>query len=112
MGLQLLEMFFPKQDEEGKEVAFSGYIPMRNMIMGANSINAHLAYGTMTTRYTNDKNIRPVFFKRSFVPYRHQSNVSYTAETLDRISRILTIPNHFIVDVDTFSKHAYRNYHF
>ena len=112
LGLQLLEMFFPKQDEQGKEVAFSGYIPMRNMIMGANSINAHLAYGTMTTRYTNDKNIRPVFFKRSFVPYRHQSNVSYTAETLDRISRILTIPHHFIVDVDTFSKHAYRNYHF
>lgn len=77
--------------------------------MGANSINAHLAYGTMTTRYTNDKRIRPVFFKRTFVPYLHQKNVQYTSDTIDRIPRILTIPHNFMVDLEKFSVHVYRN---
>lgn len=111
LAMQLLEMFFPKQDEQGVERPFAGYIALKNMIMGANSINAHLAYGTMTTRYTTDKKIRPVFFKRTFVPYSHQKNVEFTLETLDKIPRILTIPHHFLVNVDTFSKHVYRDLH-
>jgi hypothetical protein len=109
LALQLLEMFFPKRNEKGEVEPFAGYIKLSNMIMGANSINAHLAYGTMTTRYTNDKKIRPVFFKRSFVPYLHQENVQYSLATLDKIPRILTIPHHFLVEVESFSKHVYRN---
>jgi hypothetical protein len=81
------------------------------MIIGANSINAHLAYGTMTTRYTNDKRIRPVFFKRTFVPYLHQKNVAFTLDTLDKVPRILTIPHHFAVDAVKFSENVYRNLH-
>jgi hypothetical protein len=109
LGNQLLEMFFPKTEDNGETAPFAGYIKLSNMIMGANSINAHLAYGTMTTRYTNDKRIRPVFFKRTFVPYRHQKNVQYSSETIDKIPRILTIPHNFMVDLDKFSIHVYRD---
>lgn len=108
LGLQLLELFFPKKGEEGEVAPFSNYIHLKNMIMGANSINAHIAYGAMTTRYTEDKRVRPVFFKRHFVPYTHKENVSYTIATLEKIPRILTIPHHFAVDEITFSKKCYR----
>jgi hypothetical protein len=111
LGMQLLEIFFPKKDAQGEVAPFSNYIKLSNMIMGANSINAHIAYGTMTTRYTQDKRVRPVFFKRTFVSYSHQENVSYTIETLDKIPRIITIPHHFIAEAEKLSKHCYRDLH-
>ncbi len=107
LGRQLLELFFPKVSEDGDKVAFKGYIPMQNMLMGINSTNANLAYGTMVTKHTQDKRLGPVFSKRLFIPY-FEPNKEYTEEMLDFIARIYTSPKGFHVDVAELSRILYN----
>jgi len=92
LGLQLLEKFYPATNEDGAVLPFKGFLGMENMIMGVNSTNSKLAYGTMTTRYTLDKKLAPVFSKRDLVPFLKESNVKYDIGDLSRIKRIYTLP--------------------
>jgi hypothetical protein len=107
LGKQILELFFPKEDADGNKKAFEGYIPMQNMLMGINSTNASLAYGTMVTKYTEDKRLGPVFSKRLFVSYP-VPNVEYTIAMLDRIARVYTVPKGYYVTAEEFALDKYR----
>ena len=107
LGKQILELFFPKEDKDGNKKAFEGYIPMQNMLMGINSTNASLAYGTMVTKYTEDKKLGPVFSKRMFVCYP-LPNVEYTIETLHEIARVYTVPKGYYKSAEEFALEKYE----
>lgn len=108
LGKQLLELFYPKTREDGTLVPFQGSIPMKNMLMGVNSISTNYEYGTMLTKYTEDKKLSPVISKRQFVYYTREKNVEYDPETaLDRIGRIDTIPKGYYCSVEQMSEIMY-----
>lgn len=111
LASQLLQLYFPIYDAEGNKKPFDKYISMTNMLIGVNTVNSKEAYGQMLTRYTNEKRVRPVYMKRLFVPYLHQSNVDYSDEMISLIPRILTIPHGYYYPLETFSKHSYRDLH-
>lgn len=104
LGAQLLEIFFPRTDLEGNILPFQGHLRMKNMIMGINSTNAAIGYGTMTTRYTEDKRLGPVFSKRDVVRYIHTGrNVAYdNVKALEAIPRIYSVPKGYFIS----DKHA------
>lgn len=110
LGAQILELFFPEYDDEGQIVPFHNYLLMKNMIIGVNSINASLGYGTMTTRYTQDKKLRPVFSKRQIVPYLAKPVTGYDVDAMLRnIDRIYTIPKGYIQTVEEMSALCYAH---
>jgi hypothetical protein len=110
LGTQILELLFPQRDEEGRIVPFQNYLLMKNMIIGVNSINATLGYGTMTTRYTQDKKLRPVFSKRQIVPYLQKEVTGYNVDDMLRVlDRMYTIPKGYIHTVEEMSPLCYSH---
>ena len=107
LGLQLLEIFFPKEDKDGNILPFTGHLRMKNMIMGINSTNATIGYGAMTTRYTDDKRLGPVFSKREVVKYLQRVNVPYNARSLDKIQRIYSFPKGYFLPLEELSETCY-----
>ena len=109
LGKQLLELFYPKTRADGTHEPFRGSIPMKNMLMGVNSISTNYEYGTMLTKYTEDKRLAPVISKRQLVYYTREENVEYDPETaLDRIGRIDTIPKGYYLSVEQMSEQMYN----
>lgn len=109
LGKQILELFYPKSDEDGAPIPFSGFIPMQNRQIRANSANPHFRYGEMLTIETRDKRLAPVIgTKRVMVPYLHTANKEYDDRTeLDRIRIIHTIPIGYKESVETMSAFLY-----
>jgi hypothetical protein len=108
LGNQLLELFFPRKNEVGQLQPFQGSIPMKNMLMGVNAISTNFEYGTMLTRYTEDKKLSPVISKRHLVYYTKADNVAYDKETaLDEIHRIETIPKGYFRNIDDVANELY-----
>jgi hypothetical protein len=80
------------------------------MLMGVNSINAAIGYGTMLTRYTADKRVRPVFSKRQFVTHSLNSGIDIKdISKLLSIYRIYTIPHGYNKTVEEVSQLVYRH---
>ena len=108
LGKQLLELFYPRTKADGTRLPFQGTIPMKNMLMGVNSISTNYEYGTMLTKYTEDKKLAPVISKRHLVYYTREKNVEYDAETaLEYIGRIDTIPKGYYCSVEQMSEIMY-----
>lgn len=107
LGLQLLEKFYPFY-EAGSQVPreFQGFLEMDNMIIGVNSTNFHAGYGSMMTRYTEDKKVRPVISKRQFVPH-WQHNVEYNAQSIRSIARMFTVPHGYYLSVEEIARNTY-----
>lgn len=109
LGKQLLELFYPQTRADGTHEPFRGSIPMKNMLMGVNSISTNYEYGTMLTKYTEDKRLAPVISKRQLVYYTREENVEYDPESaLDRIGRIDTIPKGYYLSVEQMSEQMYN----
>ncbi len=110
LGAQIMELMFPQHDEEGRPIPFQNALFMKNMIIGVNSINANLGYGTMTTRYTQDKKLRPVFSKRLVVPYLQKEIKDYNIdEMLSLVDRMFTIPKGYVQSVENMSVVCYEH---
>jgi hypothetical protein len=110
LGLQLLELLYPKMTTFGEKKEFENYIGVKNMLMGVNSINAAIGYGTMLTKYTADKRVRPVFSKRQFVSHSFDSGVDIRdISNLLSIYRIYTIPHGYNKTVEEVSQLVYRH---
>lgn len=108
LGAQLLELLYPRTDAQGHVYPFQGFIPMKNMLMGIHTTSTQFEYGTMLTKETNDKKLRPVLTKRHLIPYLRQANVVYDPETgLDRVARIYTIPKGYYKSVEEMSEIVY-----
>jgi len=108
LGKQLLELFFPRLDVHGVKVPFQGYLPMKNMLMGINSTSPNYEYGTMMTKFTEDKKLGPVFSKRQFVSFcLHYEQMYDCATELDRLQRIVTIPKGYYETVENVANHVY-----
>lgn len=109
LGKQILELFYPRTDEDGATVPFQGFIPMQNRQIRANSANPHFKYGEMLTIETRDKRLAPVIgTKRQMVPYLKTPNVVYDDTTeLDRIRIIHTIPLGYKHSVEHMSNYLY-----
>lgn len=108
LGRQLMEKFFPRTIA-GEIQPFEGYMHMKNMIMGVNSINARFAYGTMMTRHTEDKRLGPVFSKRQLVIYTKEENVDYNYnEMLALLARMYSIPKGYYKSVHDVSMDSYE----
>jgi hypothetical protein len=110
LGLQLLELLYPKMTSFGEPKEFENYIGVKNMLMGVNSINAALGYGTMLTKYTADKRVRPVFSKRQFVYHSLDSGIDIkNISNLLTIYRIYTIPHGYKKTVEEVSQLVYNH---
>ena len=108
LGAQLLELFFPRTDSQGHIQPFEGFIPMKNMLMGIHTTSTQFEYGTMLTKETNDKKLRPVLTKRHLVPYLKEKNVPYDVSSgLDKVARIYTIPKGYYQNVEQMSDLMY-----
>lgn len=107
LGKQLLEVFFPRSIE-GVKQPFEGYLPMQNMLIGINAVNAHIEYGAMTTRYTQDKRLGPVFSKRQVVTYSQKANVQYELPIMYELGRIFTIPKGYFQTADEVAIKEYE----
>lgn len=104
LGKQLLELYYPRHNADDIAQPFQGYIPMKNILIGINSVSPNFPYGTMLTRETEDKKLQPVLTKRNLVPYCQARNVNYDDETeLDRLPRIYTLPKGFIASIEQMS---------
>lgn len=104
----LLEVLYPKLLSSGEKEESQTMIEVDNMIMGINSTNASIGYGTMLTRYTAPKKVRPVYSKRLVVtmppelePLRPTSLVSSP--------RIYTIPKGFESSVEDIARLVYES---
>jgi len=109
LGKQILELFYPKTDEDGAPIPFQGFIPMQNRQIRINSANPHFQYGEMLTIETREKRLAPVIgTKRTMVPYLGRANVQYDDRTeLDRIRIIHTIPIGYKHSVEHMSTYLY-----
>lgn len=108
LGKQLLELMYPRTDDQDRKLPFQGFIPMRNMLMGIHTTSTEFEYGTMLTKETNDKKLQPVLTKRHLVPYLKERNVAYDTETgLDKIARMYTIPKGYYLSVEQMSALCY-----
>lgn len=96
---QLLHKFRPSFDADGNQLPFSRFIYMTNMVMGINSTNSNYEYGTMMTRYTEDKKVSPVFSKRQLI----QISKLFTDDNLDRVQRIFTVPKGYYLCTEELS---------
>jgi hypothetical protein len=109
LGKQLLELFYPRTNEQEETLPFHGHIAMRNILIGINAISPNFEYGTMLTRETQDKLLQPVLTKRDLVPYCLARNVSYDDRTeLDRIKRMYTIPKGYYRSIENMSYEFYN----
>jgi hypothetical protein len=95
----LLHKFRPSFDSEGNELPFTRFIYMTNMVMGINSTNSTYEYGTMMTRYTEDKKVSPVFSKRQLI----QISELFTDVDLARVQRIYTVPKGYYLPTEELS---------
>jgi hypothetical protein len=102
LGAQLMELYYPQLDINGEVKEFSGFIGVKNMLMGVNSTNFKVGYGEMLTRYTADKKVRPVFSKRQFV-FHSMGRPEEEQLKLENIHRIYTIPHGYIKTVEEVS---------
>jgi len=102
LGKQLLELLYPRIDSEGNKLPFENYMYMKNMIIGVNSTNSRVAYGSMLTRYTEDKKVSPTFTKRNLVTFP-QGATSLEGKRIEDVPRIFTIPKNYVVNVETLS---------
>jgi hypothetical protein len=108
LGKQLLELLYPTTNQEGGVLPFQGHIPMKNVLMGIHTTSAEFEYGTMLTKETNDKKLRPVLTKRHLVPYLAQKNVPYDETSLDSVARMYTIPKGYYRSVENMSALLYN----
>lgn len=108
LGKQLLEKFFPRS-EEGELLPFQGYLPMKNMLMGINTVSSKLEYGVMLTRFTEDKKLGPVISKRQLVHYSLVDNVEYEQSVLDFFPQFLTIPKGYYASIQEVAKENYAS---
>ena len=102
LGAQLMELYYPQLDSNGEVKEFSGFIGVKNMLMGVNSTNFKVGYGEMLTRYTADKKVRPVFSKRQFVFHSIDMPDSQQLK-LEEIHRMFTIPHGYEKTVEDVS---------
>ena len=107
LGKQLLELLYPRTDDQNRTLPFEGFIPMRNMLMGIHTTSTEFEYGTMLTKETSDKKLRPVLTKRHLVPYVKERNVVYDENSLDSVARIYTIPKGYYRSVEQMSYEYY-----
>jgi hypothetical protein len=108
LGLQLLELMYPKTNDFGERKEFENYIGVKNMLMGVNSTNAKVGYGQMLTRYTADKMVRPVFSKRQFVYHSLDSGVdTKDINELEKVYRMYTIPHGYEKSVEEVAALVY-----
>lgn len=108
LGKQLLEKFFPRS-EEGVLLPFEGYLPMKNMLMGINTVSTKHEYGLMLTRFTEDKKLGPVISKRQLVHYTLEENVDYEQSVLDYFPQFLTIPKGYAFSLEEVAEDSYTN---
>lgn len=107
LSMQLLQLLFPKTDDAGQELPFDDHIEVSNMIIGVNSVNRAMAYGTMLTRYTKPKKIGPVYSKRTFVSHPTK-NHSFQLSDLKKFKRVYTIPHGYYQDKESVAYLLYQ----
>jgi hypothetical protein len=103
---QVLELTFPVVDAQGQIAPFENFIEVENMIIGINSTNSKIAYGTMLTRYTEPKKVRPVYSKREVVRI-FLKNKAQRPLNLDEIRRVYTLPHGYFLDNNTVASLLY-----
>ena len=106
LGKQLLEKFFPRS-EEGVLQPFKGYLPMKNMLMGINTVSTKFEYGSMLTRFTEDKKLGPVISKRQLVHYTLEDNVEYDESVLEYFPQFMTIPKGYFAPIEEVAEDCY-----
>lgn len=104
LSLQLQEFLYPQVTDGGEKVPLQTYMYMKNMIIGVNSTNSRLAYGSMLTRYTEDKKVSPTFTKRNIVTFMPSPQGSPRGD-MSQVPRIFTIPKNFAVPGETLARH-------
>ena len=103
LAKQILELTFPIRGQ----MEFESTIEVDNMIIGVNSTNARIAYGTMLTRFTEPKKVRPVFSKRTVVQVPVDSEEE-RPDSLEAMGRVVTIPKGYYLSVEQVANEIYN----